>query len=72
MVGKEILYKLLKTQSYERLTEFLRHILNEKQIIPIDIKEFINAKNWEVFLKIILKIMNFSFSNKGAFAAFFQ
>ena len=47
--GTEILFKLLKTQSYERLTEFLTHILNEKQMIPIDIQEFINAKNWEVF-----------------------
>ena len=43
--GTEILYKLLKTQSYEKLTEFLRHILDEEQMIPINIEEFINAKN---------------------------
>ena len=64
--GTEILYQLLKTQSFKTLTEFLRHILDKNQMIPIALKDFTGAKNWEIlqndFFQIALDAGHLTFT----------
>ncbi len=54
--GTQILYNVLKTQSFEILTQFLRYILNEENKIPIKINEFMKPKRWEALKNDFLQI----------------